>query len=183
MKQEKTSIVLPEGSDLGAWARCSECIQPGPPSSLSLYRENAQFSDKAAQFLDKAHRRRGYVPPGWQSILLCCSLFTCFHAQPTAQPLGVRNLGRSRECLSARLSLSGTEPFTERGCHHGPGAAPGLAARILPAEGPGSQHREWRADRWAGLACRLLLCDLQAKNDSATYKWLKNLKRIIFCDM
>lgn len=80
--------------------------------------------------------------------------------------------------MSARLSLSGTEPFTERA---------GLVwlqdwpPDILPAEGPGSQHREGQADRWAGLACRLLLCDLQAKNDSATYKWLKNLKRIIFC--
>lgn len=64
MKQEKTGIVLPEGPDLGARARCSECIQPGPPSSLSLYRENAQFSDKAAQFSDKAHRPSGHAPPG-----------------------------------------------------------------------------------------------------------------------
>lgn len=76
VKQEKTSIVLPEGSDLGAWARCSECIQPGPPSPSP--------STENAQFLDKAHRRRGYVPRGGRAF---CSVVPYSPALiPSPQP-------------------------------------------------------------------------------------------------
>lgn len=107
----------PRGLGPGCWARCSECTQPGLPSSLSLHKGTLCPQRKPSGAV-------GGTGVAERAVLWFLTHLLSFPA--TAPPLVVRNLGRSRESLPG-LSFTG-RPVTTAWCC--------CRAGRLPAEGP-----------------------------------------------